>query len=395
METSRPWYRWNVPFELELAALYLFSRRGRGHRSRLVRITALGLAFGSLALVVTLSLLAGFQEAIRREIRAAAPGFTVRSEAGDEFPGAAEVAGRLARLESVASAHPRRRALVWAINETNGAAGAVNLIEDGALEGDEIRLDPASSASLSAVIGSRLRIVAPREELSPGGPVPVSRVVRVSGYQAVAPRQRGNLRVSTEVADSLIGDSAANEVVVVAARGVEPDQLRGELEGALSGDAVLIETPDESQRALGAALRLERRVLFAAIALVIVVAASGVAADLSLLAVERRSGAAILRAQGASRLTIRRLYLYVGGLVGFFGGAAGALVGALLAWTLDRTAAIPLPEGLYTIDRLPFSVRVPDVAAAAALTTGFALAAAWFPARRAADEAPAEAIRER
>lgn len=76
-----------APLELELAFLYLFSRRGRGHRSRLVRVTAIGLAFGAAALVLTLALLSGFQQAIRREIRAASPGFLAVRKDGEESPG--------------------------------------------------------------------------------------------------------------------------------------------------------------------------------------------------------------------------------------------------------------------------------------------------------------------
>lgn len=386
-----------IPFEIELAWLYLFSPRGRGRRSRLVRITAVGVGFGAAALVLTLALLSGFQEAIRREIRAAAPGFRVVASGGGTIAGAVELAGRLsAGLPDVAGASPRRRALVWALGRENGQAAAVGLVEDPRLPVGEAEIDPAASASLSAVAGSTIRIVSPREELGPLGPVPTLRDVVLTGYRPSAPRARGQIFVPPEVAGALLEGAGPGEIEILPARSADLARLRERLEERLRGRPELrLEGADDTQKALSAALALERRVLFASLALVVVVAASGVASELALMAVERRGAAAILLALGASRGAIRRTYLWVGTLAGATGGTIGALLGALVGTILDRTGWIPLPEGLYTISRLPFRVESGDVAAAALLATALAFVASWLPARRAAEESPAEAIRER
>lgn len=242
------------------------------------------------------------------------------------------------------------------MNEATSSAAGVTILAAERLQDDEAEVDAASSAMLSSVPGSRLRVVSGREELTPAGPMPASRVVRVVGHRPSAPRQKGILRISAGAFDALAGPGVATEIEILPAPGADETRLAKAIETALGGE-FRVERPEESQRALSAALRLERLVLFAALGLVIVVAASGVAAELSFLAVERRSGAAILRAQGATPAMIRRLYLWVGLLTGVAGGAAGALLGAAVGVILDRTGAIPLPAGLYTIDRLPFDVK--------------------------------------
>ena len=61
-----------MPAELHLARRYLVGLRRRTHIATVTLISMVGLALGVLALVVTLSLLEGFQASIREEIVARA-----------------------------------------------------------------------------------------------------------------------------------------------------------------------------------------------------------------------------------------------------------------------------------------------------------------------------------
>lgn len=382
-----------IPFELELALLYLFSRRGRGHRSRLVRVTAVGLAFGAFALVVTLSLLGGFQEAIRGEMRATAPGVAVRPASGGRLDDAAGLAAIATALPGVAEARPRRVGDGWASRDGGGAG--VRILEDPEVAEGEAILDAAASAGLGVLPGEEIVVVSPREEATPFGPVPRGRRLRVAGFRPAGPRESGRVFVSPRDAGDLLGTGGAHELLVTPDEATDPADLASRLAEAVRGRGVRVEPSDDTQKALSAALELERRVLFAALALVVAVAAAGVTSDLSLMAVERRGGAAILRAQGATPGFVLRLYLWVGFLAGAAGGIVGGALGAAAAWILDRTALLPLPEGLYTLDRLPFRVRAAEVGLAVLVTTLLATLAAVWPSRRAAAEDPAVAIRER
>ena len=102
----------------------------------------------------------------------------------------------------------------------------------------------------------------------------------------------------------------------------------------------------------------------------------------------QRAQIGMLLASGFSRRAIQRHYLTFGLLVGLVGSVLGVILGSLAAATISRlyTAAISVP--ITVIEVRPLTVLIGLVMGPIA-----GAVAAYFPARRAARTAPAEAMR--
>ncbi|PTA66987.1 ABC transporter permease [Deinococcus arcticus] len=139
-------------------------------------------------------------------------------------------------------------------------------------------------------------------------------------------------------------------------------------------------------------LALQKRVIAFVVLLIVVVAAFGIANVLTLAVFEKTQEIAILRAIGATRSLITRIFL----LEGLALGLGGLLLGNLLGLGISAYFTVrpfSLPGDLYFITTLPVEVRLTDVLGVNAIGLVTTLLAALIPARRAAAVEPARILR--
>ncbi len=123
-------------------------------------------------------------------------------------------------------------------------------------------------------------------------------------------------------------------------------------------------------------------------AFVIVVVVLGIASVLVVSVVQKRREIGILRAMGASRAAIQRVFLLQGAMVALTGSLLGCLLGA--SWVALFLRLVRNPDGTPLF---PVAVPAAIYLSAAAGAIVFGLLAAAAPARRAARLDPAQAIR--
>jgi lipoprotein-releasing system permease protein len=121
---------------------------------------------------------------------------------------------------------------------------------------------------------------------------------------------------------------------------------------------------------------------------VMVVVVLGIASVLVVSVVQKRKEIGILRAMGASRAQMTQVFLLQGALV----SAAGAAVGAFLAWAMV-VLFVHFVRGADGQPLFPIALRLTTFAWVAAAATVAGVLAAIAPARRAAALDPAQAIR--
>lgn len=111
--------------------------------------------------------------------------------------------------------------------------------------------------------------------------------------------------------------------------------------------------------------------------------AFGIASVLSVSVVQRTREIGILRATGATRQQILRIFLFQGAMFGLLGSVLGSVASYALVWVFNAFG-----PGLFYI---PVSINLIMLALLLAILTG--ILAAAIPARRAAALDPVEAIR--
>ncbi len=149
------------------------------------------------------------------------------------------------------------------------------------------------------------------------------------------------------------------------------------------------------------ALKVEKSVMTILLALIILVAIFNIVSTLIMVVMEKTKDIGILRALGATRASIRKIFVLEGFSIGLLGVVSGAMIGVLLALNLNpvsdfikKTTGLEVfPSDIYYFDRIPAEIHPEDVI----LTIGFAMLASMlaglYPAHRAACLNPVEALR--
>lgn len=149
-----------------------------------------------------------------------------------------------------------------------------------------------------------------------------------------------------------------------------------------------VESWQESNTQLLSALNAQSSSTSLIRAVVLVVVVLGIASVLVVSVVQKQREIGILRAMGATRAQILRLFLIQGAVVGAVGSVVGIVLAAVMIWLF--TSFVRGSDGLPLFDiSLPFSLAVQ----VASIATVCSVLAAIAPARRAAAMDPAQAIR--
>jgi lipoprotein-releasing system permease protein len=144
-------------------------------------------------------------------------------------------------------------------------------------------------------------------------------------------------------------------------------------------------------RNLFSALKLEKTMMFLLLVLIITVASFNIISTLTMIVTEKQREIAILKAMGATRRAIMRIFMLNGLIIGFTGTAIGIPLGYAFLyliekyWTFDQT--------VYYIAHIPVHIQALDVLLVSCSAILISFAATVYPSLQAAKLDPAAALR--
>lgn len=149
------------------------------------------------------------------------------------------------------------------------------------------------------------------------------------------------------------------------------------------------------------ALKVEKSVMTILLALIILVAAFNIVSTLTMVVMEKTKDIGILRAIGATQGGIARIFLIEGFCIGFFGILIGTISGVWLSMNLNpvsdlikKTTGLDVfPRDVYFFDKIPSEIHAWDVAWIVLFAMLACIIAGLYPAFRAAQLKPVEALR--
>jgi lipoprotein-releasing system permease protein len=389
----------NRSFAVDLALRYLRSARRDAFTSFLSAVAAGGIGLGVAALVVALAALAGMQGVLRDEIVSRTPALAVTLPAGVDTLDAERQIAALPEVESVQRVLEGRG---WVVGSRTalpvrllGHQGAPPRTLPG-LPPDAppgLYLPDGLATRLGLTAGEIVQLASARPSLTPLGPRPRLLSARLAGtYISGLVNDEAVVALPLERAEILLGRDRESRFFVATRTLEQAPAVAVRLAAALPAGS-RVETWRELNRPLFLALTLERTVLFAAVSLIVAVAALALFSDLQLMAATKRRELALLTALGADEACLRRAFLWIGLLLGGGAAIAGGLLGGTTAWVLDRWRLVRLPPGLLVFEALPFDLRAGDLLAVVGITLLLTIVCAGFAASRAARIVPAEALR--
>lgn len=409
--------------------------------STVTTISVVGVSLGVAAVMVSLAVLAGFENDLREKIigahshallqRTDRRPFTfadAERQTLSDTPGVVAFSPVIEGEVAVASRSNYSGAIVLGIdpNQSKGVLKVLDQVIAGSIDPLTRELTPILAAeapdealdaefapprplpnivigaemarSLSVQTGDTVRMLSPTlGTLTPVGLTPKSLGFRVAGIFA-------SKMYEYDAKLAFVSSSAARGFFELPER-------------SMTGMLVQVEDPDTSDRVgaalleelanpafnvldwksrnqtLFAALKLERIVAFVVLAFIILVASFSIVNTLTMSVIEKRKEIAILKTMGARDVGIMKVFLVQGLTVGAFGTLLGAALGLTLIGVL-KAYGFWIPDDVYYIDSLPIHLEPLDavlvVAAALLIVWNFAV----FPALRGSQLAPVEGLRD-
>ncbi|MEX0601791.1 MAG: ABC transporter permease, partial [Bacteroidota bacterium] len=146
-------------------------------------------------------------------------------------------------------------------------------------------------------------------------------------------------------------------------------------------------------RDLYSVMQIERWMAFVILSLIVGVASFNLLGSLSMSVIEKTRAIGVLKSFGATPTMVNRIFMLQGILVGLFGGVFGVLIGLLVVRAQEVFHLFPLDPTVYIIPAIPVEIHLTDVLVIPLTAVVLCSLAAWYPARRAANLIPVEAIR--
>ncbi|MCX5838066.1 MAG: lipoprotein-releasing ABC transporter permease subunit [Deltaproteobacteria bacterium] len=157
----------------------------------------------------------------------------------------------------------------------------------------------------------------------------------------------------------------------------------------------------EMNKNLFSALKLEKRVMFLILSLIVLVAAFNIISALIMIVMEKNKDIAILKTMGATRAGIMKIFIFQGLIVGAIGTILGCIAGLAVAFNLEALSRFVenlfgfkiLPGDVYYLSELPSQVNYGDVGIIILGTLLISFLSTIYPSWQASRLDPAEALR--
>jgi lipoprotein-releasing system permease protein len=147
----------------------------------------------------------------------------------------------------------------------------------------------------------------------------------------------------------------------------------------------------QMNRNLFSALKLEKTMMFLLLVLITIVASFNIVSTLTMIVTEKQKEIAILKAMGATRKSIRRIFMLNGLIIGLSGTAIGIPLGYAFLWLIQTFWTFD--PTVYYISRIPVHVQALDVFLVAGSAIVISFAATVYPSLQAAKLEPVAALR--
>jgi len=140
----------------------------------------------------------------------------------------------------------------------------------------------------------------------------------------------------------------------------QPNKVQARFAALLDPDDYLLLNRYQQNETLYKMMRTEKLVIYFLLLFVLLVITCNILGSIALLIMEKREDIETLKSMGASPITIKRIFLFEGWIIAFFGTLSGLILGVLLCFLQQRFGLIGLP-GNYIINAYPIQVQWGDM----------------------------------
>jgi lipoprotein-releasing system permease protein len=414
-----------MKYEWLIGLRYLKARRQETFISLITVISILGVMIGVMTLNIVMAVMTGFEETLRDRLLGINAHIAL-VKSGDQLRDYEKLVEQVRRENGVVAASPSIYGQVMLTagprvagvvvrgvdpDRVNAVIDIQKFMTSGSLQdlkqSQTLRVDDRTVSLPGLILGSRL---ANQLGVFPGSPVQVVSPLGSPTAIGVIPKVRRFIVVGIFKTDmSEIDSTLVFMDLSDAQKFFEMDDAATNIEVRVKDVYQARQIADDIQRQLGfpyfaedwsrlwpnlfSALRLEKKVYFLVLLLMVLVGAFNIVSTLIMVVMEKRKDIAILQSMGATRESIRKIFLFKGCVIGVVGTTLGVLLGLTVCLLIEKYRFIELPKDVFLISTVPVRIYLSNYLLVAFASLLVCLLASIYPARQAAKLDPVEIIR--
>ncbi|HQR14788.1 MAG TPA: ABC transporter permease [Nitrospira sp.] len=421
-----------LPYEIFIGLRYLRAKRRNRTISFNTIVSIVGITLGVAALIGTVGIMTGFKEDVQAKILGTTAHILVNDRMKESMVDYEEQVKKVAGVPEVLAATPFifRQVL---LTSPSGVQGIILRGIDPAREGTVTELAHNLVNGNLDDLSHSTKVVIPEKEREPNGPdtamrpgiilgkelsmrlgafpgdtlnvvSPVGPVTgasmtpKIRQFVVVGIFQSGMYEYDSSLAYIELGEAQKFFNMGATVTGIEvkvADVFRAadvarSIEQQL-GFAFWARDWMQMNRNLFSALKLEKTMMFLLLVLITIVASFNIVSTLTMIVTEKQREIAILKAMGATRKGIMRIFMLNGLIIGCSGAAIGVPLGYAFLWLIQTFWTFD--PTVYYISRIPVHVLGSDVVLVAGSAILISFAATLYPSLQAAKLDPAAALR--
>ena len=407
--------------EWQIAGRYLRARRRDSFISVIAGISFLGIMLGVATLIVVMAVMTGFRADLLERILGVNGHATIRAYE-TSYSDRDALMARLEQVDGVVLVTPLLdgQAMLSAGDAVRGVLvrglpvdklKQLPSLKGNVIAGDFDALNDKGRIAIGArlaerygfSVGDRLSLISPRGTITPFGTAPRLKQFEIAAIFRIGLSEYDLNFTFVSMAEAgrffgLNDNQGAVDIILDDPDGI--DALAPALRAA-AGDGHYLTDWKQANRTLAGALEVERNVMFLILTMILLVAALNIVSGLVMLVRDKGRDIAVLRSMGASRGLVMRVFFITGASIGVLGTLAGVGLGTLFCAYIEEvrqlliwlTGANLFPAEVYFLERMPARVLAKDLIQVTGMALTLSFLSTLYPAWRAANTEPVEALR--
>lgn len=386
---------------LFIAIRYLFARKSHNVINVISAISAAGMAIGTTALILILSIYNGFSAIIEKNMSDIAPDILICRTDGRTFVPDDELTAKIDQTQGLTSvSHILEESVLISYNDSQTIAKAKGVdrqfeqqsplidyvttgefkLHKGELEQAAVGVLLARQLNINPRFLEKLTLFYPKSNakfslLSPLNSINSERLVVESLFSVNTSIDKELIIIPIETMQRLLGttDQVVSSIELRCEEG-QVKQIKKEL-SKLLGEEFSVLDRLEQDPSLYKMMRYEKLAIYMILIFVLVIIAFNIFGSLSMLIIEKEDDIKILSAMGASKKFIKRIFVLEGWMVSLSGLLVGLILGVGMSLAQQHLGLVKMPQGFF-LQAYPAVVQFSDViiTAVSVAAIGFVIA---------------------
>ncbi len=408
--------------EMWVAKRYLLSSKDNNFISLISAISIFGITIAVSVLIIVLSVVNGFEKELREKLLSVSAHANIEDSTGtmENWSFYTEKAKEHAKVTSAAP-YLNGKGLVVMGKKFSGIEfrGIESTLEETvsnietemisgtlhSLKKDEFNIILGSDLAnhLDVVIGDNVILNIAESITTPMGKFPRSKIFNVSGIFRIGMYEFDRRLVFIDLSDAqkLLNKNSFVDGIRLSINDIyQSGNVVREVALSFDGE-FLINDWTRNHVNLFRSIQITKSILFVILLMAVAVAVFNIISTLVMVVNEKQSDIAILRTLGAKPMSILKIFLNQGSIIGFLGISLGVFIGTFFTLNLVEIVSFfenifdfkVLAADVYFISDLPTDLRWIDIVKISAITFLLTILATLIPAMNAVKTNPSEVLR--